>query len=84
MPAPKARSAASFSCTRTVQPRWRSAIAAAKPANPAPAISACIGGTLSRAAQAGGGSWAPGVEREISTSSGVMSAGMEANSGVLR
>src|ERR1700761_8354927 len=41
MPAPKARSAGPFSCKRTVQPRCLSATAAVRPANPAPAISAC-------------------------------------------
>src|ERR1700761_3649223 len=41
MPAPKARSAGPFSCRRTVQPRCLSAMAAVRPANPAPAISAC-------------------------------------------
>src|SRR5437016_14323278 len=45
MPAPNARNVASFSCTRTLRPRWRRAIAAASPAKPAPAISACIGGS---------------------------------------
>jgi len=34
MPAPKARNAASFSCTRTLQPRWRKAMAAANPQSP--------------------------------------------------
>src|SRR6516162_5037996 len=41
MPAPAVRSSSPRSCTRTLQPRCASAQAAVRPANPAPAISAC-------------------------------------------
>src|SRR5262245_22370942 len=48
MPAPNARSSLSISWTRAVQPRWRNAMAATRPAKPAPAISACMLALLGR------------------------------------